>query len=104
MMRSNQYRGPQHHLVVSVPPRPCQPVLTVELYPKWYGLWLVHAGVAAAEPIHFGRLDDGEGTPYVDHVPNPAAVRRFAERHGYVVDELAEDLIAGRWQNEVVSQ
>ncbi len=75
-------------------------VLTVELRTKWYELWLVRG--EERTPVHFGHLDDGQGTPFVDHVPNPEAVRRYAEKHGYVLDELADDLITGRWQNEAV--
>lgn len=86
------------------------PLLTVEFKTKWYELFLIQHVVDSTDSvnlssIHFGFLDDicpGDTTPFVDHVPNPHVVRLFARRYGYEIDELALDLIYGRWQNEVV--
>lgn len=85
-----------------------RPHLTVELYDKWYELYLVDRPTPARgfriQSIHFGHLDEhapkGE-TAYVDHVPNPKAVRAFAEANDYHLVELADELITGRWQIEV---
>jgi hypothetical protein len=75
------------------------PVLTVELAPKWYTLHAVHRGETVV-PIPFDALGPGG---WVDHVPNPEAVERFANEHNYEVDDVAMDLIVGRWQREVKS-
>jgi len=92
-----------------------EPLLTVEYYVKWYALYLVKVEKPAGADlpifsiykIHFGHLDgvrpDGVSA-YCDHVPNPLVVRIFAARYGYHLDELADDLITGRWQNEYVDQ
>lgn len=97
-----------------------QPLLTVELATKWYELFLLTGEGDIwhfASPgwkglklhsIHFGHLETAVKhiniSPYVDHVPNPTAVRLFARQNGYEIDELAWDLINGRWQYEVSEQ
>lgn len=91
------------------------PVLTVELYTKWYNLYLIKSEPTEFVPqgigwlkvysLDFGHLEDvcpSGWSPYCDHVPNPLVVNLFARRNGYEVDELAGNLIAGRWQEEVV--
>jgi hypothetical protein len=86
------------------------PVLTIELYVKWYTLYLVDrmkSGTVQIYKIHYGHLEDfrpEDQSAYVDHVPNPLAVRNFADSKSYYLDELADDLLMGRWQNEVVDQ
>jgi hypothetical protein len=75
------------------------PILTVENYCKWYDLQIVHPD-GRVEAVPFP--DDGQGTPYVDHVPNPHAVARYADRCGYHIDLQAFEMIVGRWQLEVV--
>jgi len=78
------------------------PRLTVELYIKWYSLFLVSTDGKVEEvlfpndPIYC----DG-GVPYVDHVPNPIVVARFAEAKHYHMDDLAMEMIVGRWEIEV---
>lgn len=87
-----------------------QPLLTVEFYVKWYELFLItqnEARFLVIESVHFGFLEDicpSGISASVDHVPNPLVVRLFSRQNGYEIDELAEDLIKGRWQNEVVEQ
>lgn len=93
------------------------PMITVTLKTKWYLLFLLHLphggrivdginhGHLEIYGVHFGHLEmmmPVNKSPYVDHVPNPDAVRLFARRNEFEVDELAADLIAGRWTNEVV--
>jgi hypothetical protein len=92
---------PECALAIAGPYPATTTVLTVEMRTKWYRLWLVRG--EERTPLHFGMIDDGKGTAFVDHVPNPEAVRRFADKNGYWLDELADDLIAGRWANEVCS-
>lgn len=72
------------------------PLITVEIYPKWYELFVIHPD-GGIEALLFHELDDGEGTTYVDHCPNPRKVEAYAEKHGMYVDEIALELIAGRW-------
>lgn len=83
------------------------PVLTVELYCKWYSLHLVWPN-RIVERIDFGRLEPAAASlncsPFVDHIPNPAAVRALALAEGWHLDELAEELIVGRWHIEVLNE
>lgn len=89
------------------------PTLTVELYTKWYTLYLVQKALNQGSrwewlkvyKVHYGHLEDfrpEDQIAYLDHVPNPLAVKNFADAKKYHLDELAEDLLMGRWQNEVV--
>lgn len=85
------------------------PTVTVELYVKWYELYLIAPQVDGRKSIYKIGLDElDECRPdgvsaYVDHVPNPKVVKLFAQRNGFEIDELAWDLIVGRWQNDVVN-
>lgn len=76
------------------------PLLTVELCCKWYTLYLIHP-TGAVERVSFEELEDGYPRAYVDHVPQPAAVRALVERRGWYLDAIAEELIEGRWKMEV---
>lgn len=88
------------------------PVLTIEFCTKWYELFLIIRDKDDAKDysfrgysIHFGHLEDvcpEDVSPYLDHAPNPLCVRLFAARNGYHLDDLADELITGRWQNEYV--
>lgn len=83
------------------------PVLTVELYTKWYELFLIEkkGDNFDAYSVSFGHLEDVcpvGVSPYLDHAPNPLCVKLFAHRNGYHIDELALELITGRWQIEYV--
>lgn len=88
------------------------PLLTVEFCTKWYELFLLRDDGPGKDlglySIHFGHLDTAarhlQVSAFVDHVPNPVAVRLFARQNGYEIDELAWDLISGRWQNEAVNE
>ncbi len=74
-------------------------LLTVELYEKWYVLWWVF-GDCSTVAVPFCELESfaepGESA-FVDHVPNPVCVRRYAEAHNLTIPILAEELIEGRW-------
>src|SRR5688572_14107484 len=67
------------------------PLLTVEFYTKWYELFLLRYEGPEKDvglySIHFGHLEDAvkhiQISAYVDHVPNPIAVRLFARKNGY---------------------
>lgn len=86
-------------LVWMRPPCPDRTIVTVENYVKWYGLQLIHSD-GTIEEIPFPSGSSSE-TAYVDHVPNPVAVARFASESDNVLDEQAIEMIAGRWQSEV---
>lgn len=81
------------------------PLLTVELYVKWYKLYLIeqtfHDEVSISEIDFPGdEYCAADESPYSDHVPNPRVVGRFAARNGYRVDEVALETIIGRWERE----
>ena len=79
-----------------------EPTLTVELYSKWYYLYLVDPSGLVTE-IDFPddeTCPEGE-SPYADHVPNPRAVSAWAEKMGYDVNPLAFEMIVGRWEIEI---
>lgn len=85
----------QHPVVLSRRPNHADlSVLTVELYEKWYGLIVVHPSGAMQE-IPFPTSETM--TPYVDHVPNPQVVKAYADANNLYIDELALELIVGRW-------
>lgn len=93
------------------------PVLTVELYTKWYELYLLakrpvgqgndHGTWLSLYAVSFEHLDQNDVRPpgvsaYLDHAPNPQCVRIFTRQNDFHLDELAEELIIGRWQREYV--
>jgi hypothetical protein len=75
------------------------PTITVELYCKWYTLYLVTAPDQAVE-IPFPEMAALTSSPWHDHCPNPEHVTAFCESQGYELDELAHELIVGRWTLE----
>ncbi len=78
-----------------------KPVVTVENYMKWYGLWLVMPDgyvVEVAFPDE-GRYDT-LGPPYLDHAPNPKHVMAWCARMSYRLDERALEMMIGRWARE----
>lgn len=84
--------------------------ITCEIYSKWYELFIVDSS-GSITPLTFGEIDEavfyhykGKITPiYVDHTPNPAAVRAFADLSNIEVNDLAMEMITGRWMIEVES-
>lgn len=80
---------------------PLVPVLTVELYCKWYCLHIIHVNGTVAS-LRFSELERfyKEGSAFKDHVPNPEAVRMYANEMDYALEPLAEELIEGRWKLE----
>ena len=78
---------------------PTHPTITVENYLKWYKLYVIHPNglVTSLEfPWEEDLSDVGEST-VGDHVVNPRAVVRFADRHNFVVDAEALEMLTGRW-------
>ena len=82
------------------------PVLTVENYPKWYGLCLVMPDGSVLE-VSFGELQDladaARVSPFVDHVPNATLVPALAEARGWSLDSCSYEMMVGRWECEVVN-
>lgn len=82
-----------------------EPVVTVELSVKWYSLFVVSPGPGGGvKEVPFPDMGDYDlfGSSYVDHVPNPRHVMRWAAQEGYYVDELALELMIGRWELEAL--
>lgn len=84
---------------------PVRPTLTVELASKWYGIVLVkpiNATMLDVEELSFEVLEEhrGDGSYFCDHCPNPHAVRRYCEANDVELDEFAEEMIIGRWEQE----
>jgi len=77
---------------------PChEPVVTMRNASKWYGLVVVYPDGKTVEH-DFGQLEPfTEHSAYRDHVPNPAAVQRWADSGGYLVDQRALEMMLGRW-------
>jgi hypothetical protein len=82
-----------------------RPVITVEYYIKWYTLFVVHHDGRVTELDYQPDLEDefisryGESA-YGDHVFNPRFVVFLADRLEMDVDEIALEVIIGRWQQE----
>lgn len=82
-----------------------QNVITVELSLKWHGIQVVYPrqkrfdhDVVTIVEWNFPGWTGLEHRPaYVDHVPNPHCVEEFARLNRYAIDELALELIHGRW-------
>lgn len=73
------------------------PVVTVETYCIWYDLYLVFpSGMVAI--IEYDNLEKFVDTPYIDHTPNPLAVRCLAEENGFVVDKDAWQAMVDQWE------
>jgi hypothetical protein len=76
--------------------------LTVELYEKWYSLYVVTLTPATTVvlKLEFHAMNNfahDYESAYVDHTPNPEVVARYAGRFGMHIPELAMELMVGRW-------
>lgn len=81
-------------------------IVTVENYDKWYGLQIVHPD-NSVEEVPFPDMGNYEilGSPFRDHVPNPAHITAkwpYDDRR-FMVHNRALDIIAGRWLREACS-
>lgn len=88
-----------------------EPVLTVERYQKWYHLFLLTPTLGQKPTDAIKRIDVEEldfsiltnptfgrnHSPYVDHVPNPVVVQRMCISYGWEIDDMALELMIGRW-------
>lgn len=88
------------HACPNKPPSPS--VVSVDCErSKWSSLTLTHSD-GRTEEVPFPDMGDYQrlGSPYVDHVPNPRHVCRWAEKMGYEIDETALERMVGRWELE----
>jgi len=76
---------------------PSFPTVTVKNETKWYALYVVYPDGQVSEH-HFGHLESyTDQSAYRDHVPNPAAVQKWADSQGFATDHRAMEMILGRW-------
>lgn len=87
-----------------------QCVLTAEASGKWYSLWLVFPSNRQIKvPPAMITFDELEGvayakgiSPYVDHVPNPEAVKAFCGKNKFHLDRAFWFASLKRWKREVM--
>lgn len=84
---------------------PTRNTLTVENYVKWYDLFIVNSsGVVSKVPREAYDKVQVVGndliTVWSDHAINPVAFQALAEYLGVEVDEVAEEVVIGRWVSE----
>lgn len=75
------------------------PILTVEIYMKWYSLFLINPD-NIIEEISFPYYDDlpNNEPNYMDHVPNPVAVEKLCKEKNWELDDVTKELLVGRWE------
>ncbi len=71
------------------------PILTMENCSKWYGVILLHPSGEVEEVPFPGN--------FCDHVPDPDSFDICCEQYGYELDEMALEMVVGRWELEVKS-
>lgn len=99
-------RGRQ--LVLSSPLTPAAAgTVTIELYGKWYDLYVIENVIHDSVTLQKHPFPDAcpefckpDESPYVDHVPNPIVVARWAAKNGFRIDVLAWEMMVGRWHHE----
>lgn len=95
-----------HFVLLSGWPKHKDVVVTVEVYMKWCGLILVRSALPSLDgiPSLGPRVEEVPFpesktlTPYIDHAPNPVVVEHWADEQGYMLEELALEMMIGRWQ------
>jgi hypothetical protein len=78
------------------PTKEDMPVLTAELYSKWYTLYLLKTDGTIEEfnpPI--------EEVGYLDNKWNPLELEEYCEKNDIYIDELFYEMLVGRWELEV---
>lgn len=94
------YESPHGHLLVYGGVPGDSPVLTCELYSKWYALYLVEPDKTVRPvPLDLRELEQyAEGASVVgDHCWNPYVLQRLADAKDWLIDDLSFDLMVGRW-------
>lgn len=79
------------------------PTIAVELYEKWYSLWLLKPD-STVEAIMFPDYDfpssEISSPSACDHVPNPDHVEQLCLDKGYQIGDFTKELLVGRWETE----
>lgn len=94
------YESPHGHPLVYGGVPGDSPVLTCELYSKWYALYLVEPDkTVRPAPLDLRELEQyAEGASVVgDHCWNPYVLQRLADAKDWLIDDLSFDLMVGRW-------
>lgn len=95
-MQSDTLASPRRNALF-IPPN-CQfPLLTVELYIKWYSFYLVEKDNLIKEIPFPSQLTD----KVINHSPSPDYYHDVAEEYDAWTDELVEELITGRYCMEL---
>lgn len=74
-----------------------RPIVTVELYCKWYSLYLIQPNGSVEEFI-----PPTEEVSFKDDTFNPIELVQYALKMNYLIDDLAFELIIGRWETETL--
>lgn len=95
----NTYFSPRMFRLVYDGPLPDQPVLTCELYVKWYTLYLVteDGDIKSIDLSGIYEFAEDDETAEGDHCWNPKVLDRMAEAKGWRIDDLSFELMVGRW-------
>ncbi len=79
-------------------------IVTVEQYEKWYSIFVVqriHDDCTIEEHPFPSDMKYCKGeSPFVDHVPNPRVIMRWAAEQKMEIDPLSLELMIGRWHLE----
>jgi len=86
------------------PPQP-HPLIVVELYMKWYTLFIINPD-GSVEALCYPDFEEAPNLPkgiscYHDHVPNPVAVQAYADWKEMEICSEALELMIGRWVTDV---
>lgn len=80
-----------------------KPIVTLENYEKWYGLYILHPNgrVEGADPGALGLIDHRlGGCLFGDHNFHPRLINEFANDIGGTADWRAVEMAGGRWVSE----
>lgn len=103
------YSSPRGHLLATnsgdVAASNVAPQIAVELYEKWYHLFVIFPGgrveTFASSLYENGFLKEFPGqSAFGDHIFNPLFVLYLAKVLGYEVAALSLELLIGRWELE----
>lgn len=78
------------------------PIVTMENYMKWYGIYVVHPN-GVVENVAPDVLDELCGDDYfiADHNYHPTLLRRVAKHFNGEVDPVSLEVALGRWKMEI---
>lgn len=79
------------------------PIITMENYTKWYGIYLVmpDGSVELVKPdLMMVAAESLPFLPFGDHLYHPQLLIQLRRDHGWEVDERAIETAGGRWVRE----